>query len=269
MAANAVFDAAAGAFGNAVDCGEVDFGELAVAEGFGEAGVGEVVFGGDEAAAGFFVEAVDDAGSEFAADAAEVVAVEEEGVDEGAVGIACSGVDDEAGGFVDDDEVFIFKKDIKGDVLGDDGDGGGIGNVKGDLVAELEMGVGFGGEVVEAGFAVFNEGLDAGAGEVGELLMEKLVESLFDPLRIVDGKSHGMDEVGRRKQEGGWRGGCAQEGSGGAQEREEYFRGSGVPSGREGQGFRYLAPGAGLLVSRRDGTGAGVRRWENPVVYLK
>jgi len=119
VAADLVIDGAgAGAGEEALDEGEVDFGDGAAGELAGEVGVGEVVFCDDEAAAGVFIEAMDDAGALLAADAGEGGTVREEGVDEGVAGMAGGGMDDEAGGFVEDEEIGVLEEDIEGDILG-------------------------------------------------------------------------------------------------------------------------------------------------------
>lgn len=80
-----------------------------------------VIFGGDEATGGVFVEAMNDAGAGRVGFVGELsLAVVEEGIDEGAIGVAGGGMDDHAGGFVDDDEVWVFEEDFEGDVLGED-----------------------------------------------------------------------------------------------------------------------------------------------------
>jgi hypothetical protein len=67
-----------------VEEGYVSLGDLALGEHLTEFAVRAVVFGDDDEAAGLFVEAMDDAGAEFAAYVGEFVEVEEERVDEGA-----------------------------------------------------------------------------------------------------------------------------------------------------------------------------------------
>jgi hypothetical protein len=173
---------------DAVDDGEVGFGDATVGEGFGEAAVGAVVLGDDDAAGGVFVEAMDDAGAGFTADAGEVVAVMEEGVDEGAVGVAGGGVDDEAGGFVDDEDVAVLIEDFDGDVLGDDFDGGGVGDGEGDEVAGANDGAGLGGFGVETAVVGFDEVLEAGAGVPGEAGVEEAVEAFSSVLGLVSGE---------------------------------------------------------------------------------
>ena len=92
-----------------------------------QAGVGQIVLRRDEAAAGFLVEPVDDAGSQFAADAAEILAVMQQRVDQRAIGVARGGMDDKAGGFVDHDEMLVLEQDIERDVLRQRGDRLGSG----------------------------------------------------------------------------------------------------------------------------------------------
>ena len=78
---DAAFQATRALARQAVDDGEINLAEAALTEGLGEATVGEVVLRHDHAAAGVLVEAVDDAGTQFAANATEVVAVVQQGVD--------------------------------------------------------------------------------------------------------------------------------------------------------------------------------------------
>jgi len=163
VAADQVLDAAAFFLGHAIDGGEVDFAHPALRKGFAEAAVGDVVLRHDHAAAGVLVQAVDDAGAHFPADAAEVVAMMQQGIDQGAVRVSSSGVDDEARGFVQDEDVFVFEKDLQGDVLGDDCHGGGLGDGEGDGIAGLQGDAGLGRAAIERDVTVANEVLQAGA----------------------------------------------------------------------------------------------------------
>ena len=93
-----------------------------------EGQVGGVVFGGDDEAAGIAVDAVDDAGALFAADAGETVAaVVEQGVDQGAVRVAGGRMDHQARGLVDHDDVVVLVDHVQGDVLGGAGPSRGAG----------------------------------------------------------------------------------------------------------------------------------------------
>ena len=168
MAADGEIDRAGG-FGR----GAPHEGEVFLLDGVGgelgdEGSDGLFVLGDDEDAGGVFVEAMDDAGAEFAADAGEIGAVVEKSVDEGVGGVAGGGVDDEAGGFVEDDEVGVFVEDVEGDVGGEEADGFGGREGAGEGVAGGEGGVGFeGGGAVEGDAAGFDELFPAGAGDGG------------------------------------------------------------------------------------------------------
>lgn len=136
------------------------------------------MLGDDDAAGSVFVEAVDDARSGLSTDAGEVVAMMKQSIDQGAVRVACGGVDDEARGFVDDEDVAVLIEDLQGNVLGDDFDGGGVGNSEGDLIARANDGTGLGGFTVEAGVVGFDQVLEAGTGMLGEARVEEAVEAL-------------------------------------------------------------------------------------------
>ena len=72
-----------------------------------------VVLGHDHQAGGALVEAMDDAGAQLAADAAQVVDVVEQGVDQRAVGVAGGRMDDHARGLVDDHDVGVLVDDVE------------------------------------------------------------------------------------------------------------------------------------------------------------
>ena len=93
-----------------------------------------VVLGDDHHAARVFVEAVDDAGTKLAADAAQIAHVKQQRVDERAVGVAGGGMNDQAGRFVDDHEVAVFEKNRERHLLRLGGGGGGSGDVDGGVL---------------------------------------------------------------------------------------------------------------------------------------
>jgi len=100
---------------NADDEGEILLSRLALGELGGEAVMGSVTLGHDDDPAGFLVESVDDAGTSGSANRTQVVsAMVEESVDEGVVSSAVARVNDHARGLVDNNEVFVLVKDIKG-----------------------------------------------------------------------------------------------------------------------------------------------------------
>ena len=81
-----------------------------------------VVLCHEQQTAGVLVQPVDDAGAQFAADAAQVVKVVQERVDERAVLIAGGGVNDHAAGLQDDGEIVILIENRERNFLRD-GDG--------------------------------------------------------------------------------------------------------------------------------------------------
>lgn len=144
--------------------------------------------GDDETAAGFLVQPVHDAGTGDAANAAEATEAVEESIDHGAVFIAVRGVDDHPAGFIEHSEVGVFVEDIQGDVLRLS-----IGRFVGrngaaDGVTGVEVGAGFRGTSVNGDVTVFDESLDAGAGEVGEAGGEEFIEP-GAPIRYLGSES--------------------------------------------------------------------------------
>ncbi len=131
-------------FEMAFDEGDVGFFDFAIAEGFAEPGVGEIVFGDEDDAGGFFVEAMDDAGAEDVAALGERLAAAEERVDERAFVIAGAGVDDHAGGLVDGDDVVVFVEDVERDGFGFGADGRARLGGDGDVFAAAQAVGGFG-----------------------------------------------------------------------------------------------------------------------------
>ena len=100
--------------------------------------MGVVVLGDEHHAARVLVEAMDDAGAELAADAAQVVHVKEQRVDERLVGVAGGGMDDQAGGLVDHDDVVVLVEDREREVLRLDGRRSGGGDVDLDRLAGFD-----------------------------------------------------------------------------------------------------------------------------------
>lgn len=80
---------------------------------FGEAQMALVIFGRHHYSRGVLVEAMNDAGSEFAADAGEIVTVMEEGIDQGPLAVSRRRMDHQSGWFVDDDQVRVFVKNLQ------------------------------------------------------------------------------------------------------------------------------------------------------------
>ncbi len=191
MSADVSEDGVLGFVRCALDYAEVLFLGLSLGELGNERLVGWVVFGADDAARSIFIESVDDAWSLDSADAGELsLAVVEEGVDEGARAVSGSGVDDEPGGFVDDDDVFVFMEDIEWDIFWLGVVWLGLWDFNGDDVALIDGGFGFGDLAVDEDVTRFEQGLDAGAGELWDLGAEENVEAFF--FSFVDGDLHGV-----------------------------------------------------------------------------
>jgi len=144
----------------------VGAGEGVVLQLRAEGQVGGVVFGGDDEAAGIAVDAVDDAGALFAADAGETVAaVVEQGVDQGAVRVAGGRMDHQARGLVDHDDVVVLVDHVQGDVLGGQGRLAELGNVHGDRLTAGEAGAFSGGLAVDTDAALGDQAGGLGTGQ--------------------------------------------------------------------------------------------------------
>ena len=183
--ADDIGDGAGWFFRDAGGDAKIGLGIGALGELSGEVLVGLVVAGDDHAAAGIFIEPVDDAGAVHPADGGEWAEVVEKSVYEGAICIARCGVDDHAVGFVDNREVSVLVEDRERDVLGE-GFGRGIGrDFDGDFRPFGNGRLGFGCFAVEADVARFYERLETGAGELGEMGGQDVVE----PLAGIGGRS--------------------------------------------------------------------------------
>ena len=104
--------------------------DLAIVELPRQLAVRRVVLGDDHDAGRAAVEPVDDAGPQFAADAAQVVDVVQQRVDQRAVRVARRRVHHHAGRLVDDDDVGVLEEDVERQRLRAAGvAGAGVGNV--------------------------------------------------------------------------------------------------------------------------------------------
>jgi hypothetical protein len=75
--------------------------------------VGEIVFGDSKYTAGIFVQPVDDTGSEWSPYISQLIAMVEETVYQGRLPVASSRVNHQAWGFVDCDQIIIFKNNVQ------------------------------------------------------------------------------------------------------------------------------------------------------------
>lgn len=190
VASDAVFDAALGFAGNAVDDGEVNLRQSSLTKGLCETAVGDVIFRHDHTAAGVFIEPVNDAGPCLATDTAEVIAVVKERVDERAVGIAGSGVYDEAGWLVEHEDVFVLKEHLQGDVLRHDLHWSHLGDDDADGISGFECGASLRGPAIQRDVAFADEVLNARTRQVPQPSCEMFVETLSTILRF-DAPLHG------------------------------------------------------------------------------
>lgn len=197
VAADGAIPEAVGRSGAADDEGEVGFVERAVFELGGEGVVGGVVFGDDEDAAGFAVEAVDDAGTQDAADAGEAgTTVVEEGGDEGAGGAAGARVNDETRGFVEGEKIVVFVKYFEGDVFRGDAVGHGRWGQGDDGVPGAGKLAGCEGASAGGDATLGEPLLQAGAGDAelgGECFIGSFGAVGFLPDASEGGRIHGAD----------------------------------------------------------------------------
>ena len=93
----------------AVDDGEIFFFDGAVFPDFSQLAGGDGIFGDENDAAGFAVETIDD----VRGSAGRELQIKAHAADETGILIAFGRVTNEAGGFVDDQQVGVFKNDFK------------------------------------------------------------------------------------------------------------------------------------------------------------
>ena len=150
--------------------------------------MGEVIFGGDDATAGVAVEAMHDAGSGDAADAAEfAVAMMEQRVDQRPLGVSGGGVDDQARGFVEHQQIVILEHDVERDGLRGGGGGVGFGPADGDALTGAG-GVGrFDGAAIDADVAAGDEPLNGSTGDGFEAGAQVSVDA-FTRVGVFDGQ---------------------------------------------------------------------------------
>lgn len=156
---------------------EIRFLNDARAKRFGKLGVSEIVFGDENCAACVFVEAMNDARAQLVATWRERLAAPKKCVDECAAGVPRSGVNGHTGGFVDDDKVVVFVKNVERDGLGFSFEWGARFGLDGDLFATFEFLAGFGGLAVDQNESRFDEFLDPGAGEIRAVCGDETVEA--------------------------------------------------------------------------------------------
>ena len=181
--------------GDSIDEGKVGFFDISGGELIGERAVGLFGFRDHEDSGSFLVESVDDARTLRSAHDFDACAVVKKAVGEGAFSVACAGMDDEAGGFVENEEVFILEKNAQRHCLGGEGRGGGfLGDFQNHGVPFAQNERGFGGIAVHERTTVADETLQAGTGKIGAERTEESVEALAG-MGVID---QGFHAVGRR-----------------------------------------------------------------------
>jgi hypothetical protein len=121
---------------------------------------------------------VDNAGALLAADAGEGCAMRQERMDERMARVAGGGMDHEARRLVEDQQIGVLEEDIERDFLGleQGGFGGGFRDGHEGVVSDFVAG--FGGLSGESNVALLDEGLQPGAGDVGQLSSQETVQPI-------------------------------------------------------------------------------------------
>jgi hypothetical protein len=178
VAANGQFDATALIFENSLNESNVDFFHSSLAKSFAKFGMSGVVLGHKDHAGSFLVEAMDDAWTQGIARLGKRLTATEERVDERAGDCASASVNGHASGFVDDDDVLVFVKDIERDGFGFGADGRAPGDFESDFFATAKMERAFlCGIAIDLDETGFDQFLDASAAELGALGGDEAVEA--------------------------------------------------------------------------------------------
>jgi hypothetical protein len=176
IAGNWFFDAAAILLHYAVDQGEISLLHLAIGELFGEAPMRDVVLGYQEDAAGVAVEAVNDAGPQFAGVAGESAEAMQERVHQRAGMDACPGMYDHAGGLIDGHDVRIFVEDGERDLLRCGMERGWIGWLDVNDIRQPDGIRRTGGVPVNEHVPLLDPSLHTGAADLGKALVHRMIQ---------------------------------------------------------------------------------------------
>ena len=161
-----------------VDDGDVGLAEVVDGKGLGERLISTVVLSDDHDAGGIHIQPMDDAGALLATNATKVGAMPEESIDQSTVTVAAGGVDDQSGRFVEGQKVVVFVENGKRNVLGDKvgGFSGREGENKGGTGDWCGGKLGRGATLKVGEEALFCEGLNTGARELGQAVGKPLVK---------------------------------------------------------------------------------------------
>jgi hypothetical protein len=117
-------------------------------------------------------------GALLAANAEESWTVVKQGMNQSSARMAGGGMDDKAGGFVEDEEGVVFESDVQRNRFGFEGRGAWGRKNKPDPEPWRDAQAGFRGTVFDRDVPFAEEGLDAGAREIGPALGKPAVEAL-------------------------------------------------------------------------------------------
>jgi hypothetical protein len=170
--------------------GEIDLLHGAASELFGQSAVGGIVFGHQEDAAGEAVQAMHDTGPKFAAGRGERSEAVQQSVDEGSGVNSGSGVHHHAGGLVDGREIVILIQDLERDIFRDSLEGALPGGLNGDLFTPAEEMGRAPGLAVDPHAADLDPFLQARPAELGEALLQDMVEAPAAVLSINGKEQH-------------------------------------------------------------------------------
>jgi hypothetical protein len=171
-----LFDAAAILLHFAVNQGEISLLHLAIGELFGEALMRGIVLGYQEHAAGVAVEAMNNAGPQFAGVAGESAEAMQERIDQRAGMDACAGMHDHAGGLIDGHDVRIFVEDGEGDLLRCGMERGRIGRLDVNDIRRPDGIRRTGGVSVDEHMAALDPTLHTGAADLGKALVHRVIQ---------------------------------------------------------------------------------------------
>ena len=98
-----------------IDQGQVLLPDLSVFECLFQVIMGQRRFSNDQGAGGILIKTMNDTRAGGISDPADAGVVVNQGVDQGSVAVACRGMDDDPGRLVQDDDLIVFKEDVKRD----------------------------------------------------------------------------------------------------------------------------------------------------------
>ena len=159
--------------------GQIDFLCVAFGKLCAQRVVRAVVFCHNNAAAGILVQAVNNAGTLYSANAGKISAMVKQGVHKSPVRVACSGVYYHAALLVQHDEMLVFVEDAQGELLRDSGGRLRFRDVDVKSHADFHRCLRFAGRaVVRADRSAFDEALDASSREFRKMRREVSVEAI-------------------------------------------------------------------------------------------